>query len=112
MYITNKAKKYPCTGYHPASNVVRFSGVEGVTLPLTGSIQLISEDNDLILAIQDCGDYARQVYEGNVLTLTNEPEPVPVPTPKPQAQPPSAADMAEAMIDIDTRVSMLEMGVK
>jgi len=72
MYITNKTKKYPCTGYWPRPDVVMFSGVEGVTLPISGEIRLISEDNDLILAIQDCRDYARQIYEGGVLTLTND----------------------------------------
>lgn len=78
MYITNKTNKYPCAGYHPSPTGidVRFSGVEGVTLPLTGSIMLVSEDSDLILAIQDCGDYTRQTYENGVLTLTNEPEPI------------------------------------
>ena len=76
MYIMNKTIKYPCTGYYPTANDVRFEGIEGVTLPLTGTITLVSEDNDQVLAIQDCADYSRQIYEGGVLVLTNEPEPV------------------------------------
>lgn len=112
MYIQNKTKKYLCAGYFSTPQTVSFTGVERLTLPISGEIKLVSEDNDLVLATQDCGDYARQVYENGVLTLTNEAEPVPEPTPEPQPQPPSTADMAEAMIDLDTRVSMLEMGVK
>lgn len=75
MQITNKTKKYPCTGYFPTAKDVRFAGAEGLTLPILGEIKLISEDNNLILAIQDCADYARQTYIDGVLTLTNEPEP-------------------------------------
>ena len=75
MYIANKANTYPCTGYYPTAKDVRFAGVEGITLPLSGEIRLVSEDNNLILAIQDCGDYARQSFVDGVLTLTNEPEP-------------------------------------
>ena len=74
MYIANKTKTYPCAGYFPQKNSVSFSGVEGLTLPVSGEIRLVSEDNDLILAIQDCGDYARQTYADGGLTLTNEPE--------------------------------------
>ena len=79
MYIANEANTYPCTGYYPTANDVRFAGVEGITLPVSGEIRLVSEDNNLILAIQDCGDYARQTFVDGVLTLTNEPEPA-VPT--------------------------------
>lgn len=76
MYITNKTKQYPCTGYFPTADNVRFI-VEGVTLPITGEIKLVSEDNNLVLSVHDCSDYARQVYENGVLILTNEPVPSP-----------------------------------
>ena len=54
MYIANKTIKYPCTGYETTKESVSFPGVEGVTLPLTGTITLVSEDGDRVLAIQDC----------------------------------------------------------
>lgn len=111
MYIQISGKQYACTGYDRATNSVKFSGVEDLSPPITGMV-ILCDDDGFELATQNCGDYARQVYTDGVLTLTNEPEPVPVPTPEPQPQPPSTADMAEAMIDLDTRVSMLEMGVK
>ncbi|NLH00423.1 MAG: hypothetical protein GX488_00735 [Clostridiales bacterium] len=79
MHIKIGNDLYPCTGYYPTAQDVRFEGVEGLTPPLTGSITLVSEDNGLILAVQDCGDYARQTYAEGMLTLTNEPEP-PAPT--------------------------------
>lgn len=74
MYIANKTNTFPCTGYFPTRDTVRFSGIVGLTLPISGEIRLVSEDNNLILAIQDCGDYARQSLVDGVLTLTNEPE--------------------------------------
>ena len=74
MYITNKTKKYPCTGYYPAADTVRFEGVEGVALPLTGEITLCDDDG-FVLATQDCIGYARQTLESGILTLTNEPIP-------------------------------------
>jgi len=110
MYITNETNQYPCTGYIPSGDTVRYTGVEGVTLPVTGAVTLCADDG-FELAKQDTGGFARQTLEDGILTLTNEPEPVPVPAPEPLPQPPSAADMAEAMIDLDTRVSMFEMGV-
>lgn len=35
-----------------------------------------------------------------------------LPAPTPQADPPTTADMAEMLIDLETRTSLLEMGVK
>ncbi len=110
MYIINKTKKYPCTGYHPGAQDVRFD-VEGVTLPISGMVTLSDEDAFELAAI-DCGDYARQTYVDGVLTLTNEPERPPQPEPTPQPAPPSITDIAEMMIDHETRLSLVEMGVK
>ena len=95
MYITNGTTKYPCTGYSPDAASVRFSGVEGLTLPLTGIITLCDE-SDFELADVVCGDYARQTYEGNVLMLTNEPEPA-----TPTAEELLAAARAAALTRID-----------
>lgn len=100
MHIKIGNDLYPCTGYYPTAQDVRFEGVEGLTPPLTGSITLVSEDNGLILAVQDCGDYARQVYAHNVLTLTNEPEP-----PAPTAEELLAAARAEALARIKGKCS-------
>jgi len=74
MYIKNNNNRYTCTGYSPTANNVMFSGVEGLVLPITGTVSLMSEDDDLELAVQYCADYARQTYDNNVLTLTNEAE--------------------------------------
>lgn len=79
MYIANKTNKYPCSGFFSGASTVRFAGIEGLTLPISGEIKLISEDDDFELATVYCGDYARQTYENGVLTLTNEPIPVIIP---------------------------------
>ena len=112
MYITNKTKKYPCSGYLPTADAVSFFGVEGVTLPLAGDIELVSDCDNLLLAVQNCGEYARQTFTDGVLLLTNEPETAPQPEPEPHPQPPNITEIAEAMIDYETRISLIEMGVK
>ena len=75
MYITNKTKQYPCTGYYPTENTVVFSGIDGITLPIDGEIKLYRDDG-FELATQSCENYALQTYENDTLTITNEPEPV------------------------------------
>lgn len=72
MYITNNNNWYSCTGYYPSENSVQFTGVDDLTLPITGTISLVSEDDDLVLAVNDCVNFARQTYTEGVLTLTNE----------------------------------------
>jgi len=76
MIITNNSIKYPCVGYYATNSSVAFVGIEGVSIPLTGLINLVSEDSNEVLAIQDCSDYIRQTYDNGVLILTNEPEPI------------------------------------
>ena len=76
MHITNNGKDYSCTGSAPCQSGMMFT-VEGLTLPVTGELKLISDDDGFVLAEVDCSEYARQTYEGGVLTLTNEPVPVP-----------------------------------
>ena len=75
MYITNKTKKYPCTGYYPTENTIVFSGIDGLALPINGEIKLCRDDG-FELATQICENYVRQTYENNTLTITNEPEPI------------------------------------
>lgn len=77
MYITNNNIRYPCAGYSPAQDTVRYSGVEGLALPATGSVTLYRDDGFELAAVS-AADFARQTYEGGVLTLTNAPEVVPV----------------------------------
>lgn len=79
MHIKNSNNTYPCAGYR-AGTSPKFWGVTGLTLPITGSVELIGDDG-FVLAEHDTGQYLRQTYADNTLTLTNEPEPVPhVPT--------------------------------
>ena len=78
MFIQIDDKKYPCTWYAPTSETAVFTGIEGLTLPVTGTVWLYQDadedGNAVLLAEQDCGGYSRQTYEDNILTLTNEPE--------------------------------------
>lgn len=82
MYITINNTHYPCTGYAPRGDTVTFSGVEGLELPVRGTVTLYADDG-FELTMQDAGAYLRQIYEGGTLTLTNKPEPIPEPMPEP-----------------------------
>ena len=80
MYITINKTRYPCLGYTPRGDSVTFRGVEGLELPVDGTVTLCADD-DFELAVQDAGDYARQTLVGGALTLTNLPSPEPEPEP-------------------------------
>ena len=108
MYIEIKNKQYPCTNYRPAVGVrAIFTGVEGLSLPVEGEIVLCANDGFELVRI-DPADFERQIYEGNTLTLTNEPEPEPQPEPEPEEAEPT---IEEYLIDLDYRLSLIELGV-
>jgi hypothetical protein len=81
MHIKINGTQYPCASYRDAPGVnAVFSGVTGLTLPISGVVALHADDG-FELARQNADAYARQKYENGVLTLTSEPEPeLPVPT--------------------------------
>lgn len=73
MYIEANGNKYSCGGIHASGGDIMLTLPDKPTL--SGTVQLISEDNDFVLREISCGDYARQVWNGDVLTLTNAPAP-------------------------------------
>ena len=110
MYIKVADTAYPCERFIPGSSPC-FQGVNGLPGTTSGVIELCSDDNDFLLASFNTEDYARQVYEGGVLTLTNEPPPEPIPEPEPQDDPLTLADIAEAILDLQVKLINMEMGV-
>lgn len=116
MYIKINDKKYPCTGKHDDADGMAFSGVVGLDKPPTaGGIRWYAEGGtlaDFELGAADISAYARQVLDGGILTLTNAPEPGPAPEPTPPPETLSMADVAAALLELDARTSLLEMGVK
>jgi hypothetical protein len=108
MYIQIGDKNYPCTNYRPAKGVrAIFYGVEDLTLPVEDEIILFADDG-FELATIVTGDFERQVYEHGTLTLTNEPEPESIPEPDPVEPSPTVEDY---LIDLDYRLSLIELGV-
>lgn len=107
MYITINKVRHPCTGYAPNGDTVTFSGVEGLELPVRGTVTLYADDG-FELAVQEAEDYARQVLNGNVLTMTNLPEPEPMPEPPEPIPDPitslelAVAELAEQQADDQT----------
>lgn len=87
MYIRIDDATYQCNcPGGPAGETIRFIGVEGLTMPIASEIALCTrmpntdnedEDTEFVLAVIAPSDYARQTYEGGILTLTNEALPEP-----------------------------------
>ena len=78
MYLEINNTRYPCTGYAPGTQGVSFRGIEWLDLPVSGTVKLYNDDG-FGFCVFDTRGYARQVYEGGILTFTNEPAPA-VPT--------------------------------
>ena len=96
MYIKISNKTYPCAGYTPRGGTVIYRGVGGLELPVVGAVTLCADDG-FALSAQDAAGYQRQLYEGGVLTLTNDPEPEPMPEPtEPPIDPVTSLELALA----------------
>lgn len=107
MYIKINNKQYPCTGYNPTPTSVYLTA-ENITLPVSSTISLHADDGFTLVEDINPEDYARQTYNGGVLTLTNEPEPEPYVPPEPQEPEPT---QEEYLVDLDYRLSLIELGV-
>lgn len=107
MYIEQNETQYPCTGYKGGIDV-------RLTLPdkptLTGTVTLCTDDG-FVLRVISCGDYARQVWVGDMLTLTNAPEPEPPEDPPSETDTITMDDLAEQVFDLEVRTTMIEQGV-
>ena len=116
MYIKINDKKYPCAGKQDDGDGMAFSGIVGLDKPPTaGVIRWYAEGGtlaDFELGAADVTAYTRVELDGSMLTLTNAPEPGPAPEPTPPPETLSMADMAAALLELDARTSLLEMGVK
>ncbi len=73
MYIQINGTSYPCGRPTFSAGTLRWPGVEGLELPIAGTVQTCRDDG-FVMREDDAADWARQLYEGNVLTLTNAPE--------------------------------------
>ena len=78
MYIKINNLDYPCRERRVEQNSIYFLGVTGLTMPISGTVQLCRNDG-FILAEDNTADYQRHVLQGTRLTLTNEPEQPPQP---------------------------------
>lgn len=78
MYIKINNLDYPCRERRVENGTILFLGVTGLTMPISGTIQLVRNDG-FILSEDNTADYQRHVYQGTRLTLTNEPERPPQP---------------------------------
>ena len=116
MYIKINDKKYPCAGKQDDGDGMAFSGVTGMDKPPTsGVIRWYAEGGEMegfLLGAADVTAYTRVELSGDTLTLTNAPVPGPAPEPTPPPETLSMADVADALLSLDTRTSLLEMGVK
>lgn len=82
-------------------------------LPIEGELR-VESDGGSVLCIIETEDFARQLIRGDVLTLTNEPEPEPEPIPEPEPTEPDPdpdEDRDEMLVDLEYRITLLELGV-
>lgn len=90
---------------------LRLLGEERPELPLEGELRITSDSGEELCVVQ-ASDYERQTIIGEVLTLTNEPEPEPTPAPEPVPQEPTPDEDRDTMlVDLEYRVTLLELGV-
>lgn len=99
MYIKYNGEIYPCS-CAANSNYVRYIGLpDNFPVPVNGKITVYA--NDGFLMREDVAeDYLRQVWEDNVLTLTNEPEPTPEPVPEEPEETETADDVLNALLGV------------
>lgn len=103
MYIQIGENKYPCRS-RPGRVMVYMGLPEGFPFPVEGVISLCA-DNGFVLRTDDPADYLRQVFNGGVLTLTNDPEPEPV-------EPPPEVPPAPEFVTYDELAGKIQEGVK
>lgn len=97
MYIKTNGKNYPCVGYSPGEDEVRYR-LAGDDLPeAPGETVELCQDDGFVLATQAAADYERWELDGSTLVLTNRP--VPEPTPEPEPEPPTIT-VQDAMLDM------------
>ncbi|MEG1790624.1 MAG: hypothetical protein RR230_08230, partial [Oscillospiraceae bacterium] len=89
---------------------LRFIGA--VPTSVSGIISLCSDDG-FELRRDNCADWLRVILTADTLTLTNDPEPPPTPTPVPDTrQQITTEDIAESILDMECRMTILEQGGK
>lgn len=97
MYIIYNNVKYPCT-CRPSSTMVYHGLPDDFPFPAFGEIVLCADDG-FTLRKDNAADYLRQVFEGGVLTLTNELEPEPVEEETEVERQPTAIEQLRADVD-------------
>ena len=94
MYLKIGNKQYSVSKRILTKSTLKFLSVKPEPNgKVSGTIQMYRDDG-FLLSEDTVEDYARQIYTGTVLTLTNKPEPVPVPTPAPEPQAANAQTLA------------------
>lgn len=107
MYLKIGNKQYSVSKRILTKSTLKFLSVKPEPNgKVSGTIQMYRDDG-FLLSEDTVEDYARQIYTGTVLTLTNKPEPVPVPATaiEPQAtnaQTLAAVKFARMMLPVQT----------
>jgi len=114
MKLIINGAAYGCAGRPSLRDPVRFNLPGGQPDPsVLGDTVSLRDDGGTVLREIAVADYSRWYISGNSLIGTNAPEPEPVEPIEPMAEETlTQADIAGALIDLDTRVSLMEMGVE
>ena len=81
MYLTINNQNYPLHRRKLTGQSVIYYGMTEMPETISGTITMYRDDG-FEMSVDDADSYARQVKNGTVLTLTNEPEPPEPPEPQ------------------------------
>lgn len=111
MYIETGGARYPCTGYRPGTDEVRFLLGEEVPAELGEEVALLDDDGFELVRLR-VADWARWEASSGALVLTDRPETQPAPAPEPEEP---AMTLQEAIMDMladhEYRLSLQELGL-
>lgn len=113
MYIIIADKRYPVTRRKVYTEKTIYTGVTPEPETVSGEIVMYRDDG-FEMSRDNVSNYERHEYNGDILTLTNEP--VPPPPPPEPPDPPEPEETTEDLLlemaaDHEERICMLELGI-
>lgn len=85
MYLKINGAQHTVTRRIVGSDTIKYLGVTPAPASISGTINMYRDDG-FLMSSDNAGSFARKLYSGTLLQLTNKPEPdaseyVPTPTP-------------------------------
>ena len=98
MYLLINNTRHACTRRIVTEDTIRYLGVEPAPAEITGAAQLYRDDG-FLMSEDNLDSFARKIYTGTLLTVTNVPEPQPV---EPGPYVPTDTDILNTLLGVNT----------